>query len=161
MVRSGVVASIGVLFALVSSGCTEDGPTLSDVAPMFERDAPEIFEDLVERTARNPDGATIVDDGTSDVACADGQVKREFEGSFPIQDEPDLDDKLDLYTSVVWSELSRRSYEGNWPPNQADAVDLRELTTTNADETIRFTVRFAGKPTPSLTFLGETNCLRP
>lgn len=158
-----VIGIVGASVATVSllSGCTgDDEPKLDEVAQKFEADASHAFAELSDTYAANPDSAKIDQDGSEDIECDDGNVKRRFAGSFALMESAEVDDTLDLIRGGISSSFTNsRGYElDKLPPS--DSM-VREFTLTNEDRTITFEVRAVGEPTPTLTMRGNTGCLAP
>ncbi|PSL01564.1 hypothetical protein CLV30_11352 [Haloactinopolyspora alba] len=160
--RDAVVVSIAVFAGLGLTACTSE-PSLNEIAPRFEQDANEVFEELADDYSADPEAAEITNDGSENVPCDDG-ARREFVGTFPMI-EGDPDNTLDGFTNNVITAISiDHDYEmvseggGNYTEDGLMSGTERTDYGTNEDETITFEVHAVAEPPRQVTFTGETAC---
>lgn len=157
MARLGLGTVLAAALAAAVAGCG-GATSAAEVAPDFEEDARRILNGVVEDAGRPGAEAKVTADGSSPVECDGGGERLRFAASFPIEGNGETDSLLDdaENAALVWLEDAGYQIEDYRP---SDDPQLRELTATNDDGTVSFTVRLEGEPAMQFHLRGRTTCV--
>lgn len=159
MVKTWGTIGCGVVLMASLAACT-GGPSLSELGSRLQKDGSALLDGAADSEGADGVKPTVTDDGTKDVACPDGKVRRVYAGSFPFKPNSDVDTTFDLAFKSVLGQLDNERYELTKPPD-SDDLTRREFVATSKDDDggITLTVTFTANSAPTFALRGETKCV--